>query len=378
MVTASGRNNSWSHFHWSSMLMHQLIRQVGSLTSSSHDRTVTSTYLIVDPPTISNHGLITCTVPYACPASPVFTSRKVRGWKKLDREEFRAVLSDGPLCQDEEYYAGMSASELFDLYSTTIRDALDRLAPLHDITSRHNPSTPWFDAECRSIKRAVRLLERRYRRTKDPVDRLAWINALREKHSAFKSKENSYWENTVKSNSSNPKKLWRSVSTILGEPAKQSANLSTFSASDFLDFLEQKVESVRSDTAGSAPPSFSSTTCTFTSFSLCSQELVRKVIGGAASKSCELDPAPTFLIKEFLEIHASIPHKDVQRLSPGRSFAVVPDNCHCDTGIEETKFGSKRYEELSPDFEPLLHVEGRGENRCSSTIGVLRCKQPSS
>ena len=106
----------------------------------------------------------------------------------------------------------------------------------------------------------------------------------------------------MKSNSSNPKKLSRSVSTILGEPAKQSANLSSFSASDFLDFLEQKVESVRSDTAGSAPPPFSSTTCTFASFSMCSQELVRKVIGGAASKSCELDPAPTFLIKEFLEI----------------------------------------------------------------------------
>ena len=194
--------------------------------------------LIVDPPTISDHGLITCTVRYACPASPVFTSRRVRGWKKLDREEFRAVLSDGPLCQDEEYYAGMSASELFDLYSTTIRDTLDRLAPLHDVTSRHNPSTPWFDAECRSIKRAVGLLERRFRRTKDPADRLAWINALREKHSAFKSKENSYWENTVKSNSSNPKKLWRSVSTILGEPAKQSANLSTFSASAFDDFFK--------------------------------------------------------------------------------------------------------------------------------------------
>ena len=104
--------------------------------------------------------------------------------------------------------------------------------PLHDITSRHNPSTPWFDIECRSIK----LLKHRYHRTKDPVDRLAWNNALWEKHSAFKSKENSYWENTVRSNSS---KLWRSVSTILGEPAKQSANLASFSASDFLNFLEK-------------------------------------------------------------------------------------------------------------------------------------------
>ena len=54
------------------------------------------------------------------------------------------------------------------------------------------------------------------------------------------------------------------------------------------------------------------------------------------------------------------------------------NDCHRDAGIEETKFGSKRYEELSPDFEPLLHVEGRGENRRSPTIGVLHCKQPSS
>ena len=192
MVTASRRNNSWESF--------SLVQHVDAPTHSAGrilDVVITRSdcqinNLIVDPPTISDHGLITCTVPYACPVSSVFTSWRVRGWKKLDREEFRAVLSDGPLCQDEEYYAGMSASELFDLYNTTIRDTLDRLAPLHDITSRHNPSTPWFDAKCWSIKRAVRLLlERRYHCTKDPADRLAWINALQEKHSAFKSKENS-------------------------------------------------------------------------------------------------------------------------------------------------------------------------------------------
>ena len=257
--------------------------------------------LVIDPPSISDHGLITCTIPFACPASPVFTSRRVRGWKRLDRESFRAALLAGSLCQDDEFYEGMSAAELFDLYNETIRATLDQLAPLHDTSSRYRPSTPWFIADCRSIRRGVRLLERRYRRTKSPTDRLAWINALREKHSVFKSKENSYWENTVKANSSNPKKLWQSVSTILGNPANRSANLSSFSASDFLAFLEQKVESVRTDTAGSAPPVFTSTTCSFTTFTLCSQEMVQKGIGSSAAKSCDLDPAPTFLIKEFLD-----------------------------------------------------------------------------
>ena len=219
----------------------------------------------VDPLTISDHDLI------ACPASPVFTSRRVRGWKRLDRDRFRGALSAGPLCQDEDYYDGMSASELFDVYTSTIRETPDRLVPLHDIVSRFRPSTPRFDAECRSVKRGARLLERRYRRTRNPEDRLAWIHAL------------------------------RSVSTILGERAKQTATHSTFSAAEFPTFLEQKVETIRSDTAGLAPPIFIPTDCSFSSFTPCTQQFVRNLIGSAPSKSCELDPAPTFLIKEFLD-----------------------------------------------------------------------------
>ena len=297
------------HYNTLQCITFSLVQHVNSPTHSAgvlldviimrSDCTISS--LRVDPPTISDHGLISCDIPREYPASPVFMSRRVRGWKRLDRDRFRGAQSAGPLCQDKDYYNGMSASELFDIYTSTIRETLDRLVPLHDIVSRFRPSIPWFDAECRSVKRGARLLERRYRRTNDPEERLAWIHALREKHTFFMSKENSYWENAVKSNSSNPKKLWRSVSTILGEPAKQTVTHSTFSAAKFLTFLEQKVETIRSDTAGSAPPIFTPTDCSFTSFTPCLQQFVRNLIGSAPSKSCELDPAPTFLIKEFLD-----------------------------------------------------------------------------
>ena len=83
------------------------------------------------------------------------------------------------------------------------------------------------------------------------------------------NKKNEYLENKVGSNSSNPKKLWRSVSTILEEPSKQTTNCSTFSVSDFLSFFEQKVETIRSDTAGSAPPVFMPTDCSFTLLTPC-------------------------------------------------------------------------------------------------------------
>ena len=57
---------------------------------------------------------------------------------------------------------------------------------------------------------------------------------------------------------------------------------------------------VRAATAGSRPPEFTHTECVLGSFEGCSRQTVEKIIRNSASKSCDLDPAPTFLIKEFL------------------------------------------------------------------------------
>ena len=241
------------------------------------------------------YTMITCryTVPYACPASQVFTSRRVREQTRPGRipqcSRLLAALSNRGLLQGPVSVGAFRFLQLkrhrdtwsvgSGRFTTSFRDT----AHLY---------TPWFDAECRSIKRGARFPERRYRRTEEPLDRFAWIRTLRDKHAALKSKENKYWDNMVIYNSSHPKKLWRSVATILGELSKQ-----TLSASDFLTFLEQMVETIQSNTAGSAPAVFMSTDCSFTSFTPCSQQFVRNLIGSAPSKSCELDLAPTFLIK---------------------------------------------------------------------------------
>jgi hypothetical protein len=127
------------------------------------------------------------------------------------------------------------------------------------------------------------------------------VDAAREKHHVFKRKENAYWESTVKANSTNPRKLWQSISTILGKPPGQSSVIPSFTASEFLQFMENKVESVRKDTEGSTPPHFEPTDCVFDTFAPCSQEAIRKMIGGAQSKSCDLDPIPTSILKVHLD-----------------------------------------------------------------------------
>ena len=136
-------------------------------------------------------------------------------------------------------------------------------------------------------------------------DKLAWITGLRDKHRFFKEKESSYWEHIINSNASDSKKLWRSVSTMLGKPAKQQSSLPPFSAADFLAFLEKKVDVVRSATAGAPPPPppvFSHTDCHLNSFEVCTQAMVERTIKASPAKCCELDPAPTFLVKDCLDI----------------------------------------------------------------------------
>ena len=154
----------------------------------------------------------------------------------------------------------------------------------------------------------------------------------------------------VRSNSFNPKKLWRSVSTILGEPSKQTTNFSTFSASDFLSFLEQKVETIRSDTAGSAPPVFSPTDCSFTSFTPCSQQFVRNLIGSAPSKSCEV-------VNSILHQHFS-----------SRSLRTF--SFHSSRVCAMCRFTRDDY--LHPRQLPLLHLRSRSTDwiqRTWRTIG---------
>ena len=220
-----------------------------------------------------------------------------RGWtgRRFDRP-FSPVLSRNPTTTTND----MDADQLFKLYEDTLHNILDSLVPVHQVVVRHGATTPWFDAECRAIKRHARMLERRYRRTRDPDDRLAWVNVLRAKHTSFKEKENRYWEATIKSNDKKPKVLWRTVSTILGKPSNQCHSAPSFTATDFLSFANQKVDTVRAATAGSRPPEFTHTECVLGSFEECSRQTVEKIIRNSASKSCDLDPAPTFLIKEFL------------------------------------------------------------------------------
>ena len=105
-----------------------------------------------------------------------------------------------------------------------------------------------------------------------------------------------------------PAKLWQSLSKILRrdkELDNSSASPPALSADQFIQFFCHKVEMIRKDTENCPPPSPApprSTIPALMELKACTEDVVRRMILSSPTKSCTLDPIPTFLLKESVDV----------------------------------------------------------------------------
>jgi len=126
-----------------------------------------------------------------------------------------------------------------------------------------------------------------------------WLGPHR--HQIYRQKERVYWSARIFGQAKQPRQLWRSLNMLLGASDKTTLPKNCPSAQQFADFFEEKVAAVREATAGGdvtseLPPS----TEIFDHFQLCSANDIRSAIMASPTKSCELDPLPTDLLKSCL------------------------------------------------------------------------------
>ena len=193
---------------------------------------------------------------------------------------------------------------MFDLYDGTLRRIVDEHVPAYSAAVREHQLRPWFDDECRASRRRSRMLERRYRRTLRADDRLAWIRQLRCMHSLYVTKEEQYWTSRIASCSGNSRRLWQSMSSLLRRD-KSSANRSSsgITADKLAQFFADKVAAVRAETKDAPPPTFTQYCgAQLLSFSEVSAEDVRRVLLRSPAKTCALDPLPTSVLLDVVDV----------------------------------------------------------------------------
>jgi len=181
------------------------------LTLSSSVIDVSTVY---SPRCISDHALVVSVllVPVSTPATAV---QLMRGWRRADRSVLRRAVEDSPLCRPVP--ADADVDELFTVYDNTLREVADRIAPSHAVHRRLGRTAPWFDADCRALRRECRRLERRYRRTHSVADRRQWVDAVRHRLRVYRDNKEQYWTDRIAEHGSSSPMLWRSLSSMLGD-----------------------------------------------------------------------------------------------------------------------------------------------------------------
>ena len=116
-----------------------------------------------------------------------------------------------------------------------------------------------------------------------------------------------FYTEIINNNSGDPKKLWKELNTILHKKpetvlpeGKDDKSLANMFGSFFTDKITRIRNSFNNQTPHSTLPDFVPTK--FTDFLPATEDQIRNVLLGSPTKSCILDPWPTFLVKEFVDI----------------------------------------------------------------------------
>jgi hypothetical protein len=205
----------------------------------------------VDPAGIvSDHALVVCRLPVVVGQAAV-AERLVRGWRRVVRDELRRALEESALCR--AVADDVDVDELFATYDSVLRDVANRLAPQHVLRHRAGRLAPWFDAECRAVRRNCRRLERRYRRTRGADDQRCWVHAVRQRFQLYRTKKEAYWLDRLTQHGKSLPLLWRSLSSMLGCD-RNITGATGHTADGFAMFFARKVEDVMASTAGQPSP----------------------------------------------------------------------------------------------------------------------------
>ena len=157
--------------------------------------------------------------------------------------------------------------------------------------------------EINNLKKHRRRLERRWRRTKPPVDRQLFIDQCRTVNNLICSSKKSYYTSLINGNQSDYKFLLKTIDNLLHRKCSTPyppCNSPSELANKFVDFFSDKIAKIRVDLDAAAPIHLVqdvNRVCpyTFDEFNTVSVDEVHKCVVKLSSKSCDLDPLPGYV-----------------------------------------------------------------------------------
>ena len=252
----------------------------------------------------SDHSAILSTINLKRPKNP---KRKVTYRKLCDidinsfRKDIKQILASSPcpFCP--------SGAVLF--YNDSLSKLMDKHAPLKTVTVTIRPNAPWFSDEIRVARRHRRRAERRMLKSGLQIDKMLYRQECESYNSLITDLKSKYLRNEIATADS--KQLFNIVkklstpnqSSIFPEHSSDSEL-----ANQFSEFFKKKISDIVSSFASDVTfaPSHvlhpeTSLNCNLCEFIPVTEIQLRRRIKSTPPKACNLDPLPTWLLKDCLD-----------------------------------------------------------------------------
>ena len=255
-------------------------------------------------PLLSDHFSVMCELNSVKPHVP---SKKM-SFRKIgciDLDSLKCDVANSSLCTDTPD----DLTELVTLYNSTLCSILNKHAPLITKTVSSHPQVPWFTEDVRIEKRKRRKAEKRWLRTKSPLDYENFKAARNKTLFVMNSARRTYYSQMIRENSSDQRNLFNVTKLLLNMTKLHPVipphiNKKTF-VDDLGKYFSDKIVRIHSHIEssvgdGMCTPSDvdfqTSHTATFNKFKVLSLTDVEKLVLNLSKKSCSLDPMPTNLL----------------------------------------------------------------------------------
>ena len=252
---------------------------------------------------VSDHALVKCSVTFPCQVAHTPNVVQYRRYHCINMSDFRLDLKNTSFVKSP----ADAVVDLCEQYVHDLGHVLDRHAPLVSRMIKKD-SADWMSDDYRRAKSLRRQFERTWHRAKNPLNRSRLRRQIVRCNALVNKDKSDYYSKLISDNSHDSRKLWRELHKTLNkvsDAALPSHESKKSLADQFASFFSNKIKKIR-DNFGSIgtendihPPSDPPKINVFRQVS---EEAVDKIIKTSPTKSCLLDPLPTFLIKECIDI----------------------------------------------------------------------------
>ena len=233
-----------------------------------------------------------------------------RNLRAIDVTSFENDIIESDLCN---LPADCSLDAMVQAYDSTFRSLIDKHAPILRRSLTLRPHAPWHTADLREAKTVKRRYERKWLKSRSEEDHLLYRAQSCNVNKLLYQSRTTYYSQKISDCGRDQKAIFTISKQLLGK--EKSSVLPDHTspidlANDFNTFFINKVSKIHEQFADESDDNQSDETPTYHGddlhyFDPVTDEEMLQLIKKSATKSCSLDPWPTWLLKKC--IHTVLP-----------------------------------------------------------------------